>query len=926
MLNNLRDSQQNNYQSQLENSLSNQVQQAFQSTVQFRVISFLLYFLMVLIVITLLISIVVANKYRQSQQLLLVGILMIPLLIVLFGCTLYVQLQFSDAKERLKKVPQEKQLNRWMYQSSITFFFFYTNQSQFTAIRLTYLYIVFAIFILIRNVSLLSKDEYSDDEDYKDLDETNNNDRINYQTKPEIRGNLLLSLIIFCSVLAFLFFIYEALKIVLTIYLKCRNRSVLQYQYTDVNLIIRWSKAFCGLFLVNHIGKMMILCTIFITPNSSSYVLIGSNIYYHFFMATLVNALFNEISSIQRPPQNDSSLFINHQVLIDSKLRSMQTKKAFQLLLITSFIFTIVGTCMFRIQIDTFNGILNFDIFILYDCSIVQLILLGLAIMKYLVIPQFNRENVRVYHTHIYIYKFLFINRAKLLINYFTIFYQSQLENSLSNQVQQAFQSTVQFRVISFLLYFLMVLIVITLLISIVVANKYRQSQQLLLVGILMIPLLIVLFGCTLYVQLQFSDAKERLKKVPQEKQLNRWMYQSSITFFFFYTNQSQFTAIRLTYLYIVFAIFILIRNVSLLSKDEYSDDEDYKDLDETNNNDRINYQTKPEIRGNLLLSLIIFCSVLAFLFFIYEALKIVLTIYLKCRNRSVLQYQYTDVNLIIRWSKAFCGLFLVNHIGKMMILCTIFITPNSSSYVLIGSNIYYHFFMATLVNALFNEISSIQRPPQNDSSLFINHQVLIDSKLRSMQTKKAFQLLLITSFIFTIVGTCMFRIQIDTFNGILNFDIFILYDCSIVQLILLGLAIMKYLVIPQFNRENVRIVQQQQAQAIEDQQLQTIENQQVRLSTEQAQLDMILRSQNDEIYENTRNRPPFKKVKNLDFVIQNENEKCDCIICLQPMVLSSDDPLLQLNCHSTHIFHKKCITDWLVQNKKCPLCNTQIL
>ncbi|CAK57411.1 unnamed protein product (macronuclear) [Paramecium tetraurelia] len=508
--------------------------------------------------------------------------------------------------------------------------------------------------------------------------------------------------------------------------------------------------------------------------------------------------------------------------------------------------------------------------------------------------------------------------------------YQSQLENSLSNQVQQAFQSTVQFRVISFLLYFLMVVIVITLLISIVVANKYRQSQQLLLVGILMIPLLVVLFGCTLYVQLQFSDAKERLKKVPQERYLNRWMYQSSIKFFFFYTNQSQFTAIRLTYLYIVFAIFILIRNVTNLSKDEYSEDEDYKDLDETNNDDRINYQTKPQIRGNLLLALIIFCSFLASLFFIYEALKIVLTIYLRCRNSSVLRYQYTDVNLnvlrVIRWSKAFCGLFLVNHIGKMMILCTIFITPNSSSYVLIGSNIYYHFFMATLVNALFNEISAIQRPPQNDSSLFINHQVLIDSKLRSMQTKKAFQILLITSFIFTIVGTCLFRIQIYTFSGILNFDIFIFYDCSITQLILLGLAILKYLVIPQFNRENVHIVQQQQAQGIEDQQLQTIENQQIRLSTEQAQLDMILRSQNDEIYENSRNKLPFKKVKNIDCIIQNENEKSDCIICLQPMVLSSDDPLLQLNCHNTHIFHKKCITDWLVQNKKCPLCNTQIL
>ncbi|CAD8083664.1 unnamed protein product [Paramecium primaurelia] len=512
--------------------------------------------------------------------------------------------------------------------------------------------------------------------------------------------------------------------------------------------------------------------------------------------------------------------------------------------------------------------------------------------------------------------------------------YQSQLENSLSNQVQQAFQSTVQFGIISFLLYVLMVLIVITLLISIVVANKYRQSQQLLLVGILLIPLLIVLFGCTLYILFQFSEAKERMNKIPQEKYLNRQMYQSSIKFLFFYTNQSKFTAIRLTYLYIVFAISILIQNLAFLSKDEYNDDEDYKDLDETNNNnnnnndDTINYQTRTQNNGNLLFPLIILCSILAFIFFIYEILKIALTIYFKCRNQSIPPYQYNDTNLnilkVIRWSKAFCGIFLVNNIGKMMILCTIFITPNSTSYILIGSNLYYHFFMATLVNALFNEISAIQRPPQNDSSIFINHQILIDSKLKSMNTKKVFQFLLLTSFIFTIIGTCIFRIEMDTQNGIINFDIFIFYDCAITQLILLGLANLKYLIIPYFNKGNSNIIHQ--IQVIEDQQQQTIENQQIRLSTEQAQLEMILRSQNDDNYDNSRNRPPFKKVKNIDFIIQNENEKSDCIICLQPMIFNLDDPILQLNCHNTHIFHKKCITDWLIQNKKCPLCNTQIL
>ncbi|CAD8112518.1 unnamed protein product [Paramecium sonneborni] len=502
----------------------------------------------------------------------------------------------------------------------------------------------------------------------------------------------------------------------------------------------------------------------------------------------------------------------------------------------------------------------------------------------------------------------------------------NQLENQINNQVEYAsIQQPIKFRSILFLLYSLMLLIVISLLISIVVANKNRQSQQILILGILLIPLLTVLLGCTFYTLLQLSEAEERFKKIPQEMQLNKQIYQSSITFFFFYTNQSKFTIIRLTQLYIIFAICILIQKIIILSQDEFYFEEN-QNLDDNSHN--MNNNDKKSIQPQMLLPLFILLSVLTFIFLMFEIMKIILIIYFNCRNQPIPSYQYNDLNLnilkVIRWSKAFCVIFLVNHIAKMMILCTIFVTPNSSSYVLIGSNLFYHFFMATIINTLFNDISSIKRPPQSDCSLFINHQILIDSIIKNMHTRKVFQILILISFIFTIVGTCIFRM--DEQNEIINHDIFIFYDCAIFQLILLGFALFKYLISPHFNK-SYNIVKQ--SNQVDDQQLQTVENQQIRLSTEQLQIEMMLRPQSDQMNGiNQISRSKLPRISNIlkNNILQTEDEKQDCIICLQPMIKNIGDQLIQLNCHSTHIFHKKCIRDWLAQNKKCPLCNTAIL
>ncbi len=48
-----------------------------------------------------------------------------------------------------------------------------------------------------------------------------------------------------------------------------------------------------------------------------------------------------------------------------------------------------------------------------------------------------------------------------------------------------------------------------------------------------------------------------------------------------------------------------------------------------------------------------------------------------------------------------------------------------------------------------------------------------------------------------------------------------------------------------------------------------------------------------------------------------------DCAICLLPF--SINDQLTYLPCDPRHHFHSNCIEPWLMQDSKCPICNTRI-
>jgi len=68
------------------------------------------------------------------------------------------------------------------------------------------------------------------------------------------------------------------------------------------------------------------------------------------------------------------------------------------------------------------------------------------------------------------------------------------------------------------------------------------------------------------------------------------------------------------------------------------------------------------------------------------------------------------------------------------------------------------------------------------------------------------------------------------------------------------------------------------------------------------------------------------KWIKNRKFKCVNENllptSSAICSICLEDYS-NTNEKICKIPCE--HIFHKKCIKDWLEENNTCPECRTEI-
>lgn len=61
--------------------------------------------------------------------------------------------------------------------------------------------------------------------------------------------------------------------------------------------------------------------------------------------------------------------------------------------------------------------------------------------------------------------------------------------------------------------------------------------------------------------------------------------------------------------------------------------------------------------------------------------------------------------------------------------------------------------------------------------------------------------------------------------------------------------------------------------------------------------------------------------VRNItNFIYQREDED-SCCICLE--AFKQDEELVRMHCE--HMFHEKCVTDWLKLNATCPMCRSKL-
>ncbi|PWA34488.1 RING/U-box superfamily protein [Artemisia annua] len=69
-------------------------------------------------------------------------------------------------------------------------------------------------------------------------------------------------------------------------------------------------------------------------------------------------------------------------------------------------------------------------------------------------------------------------------------------------------------------------------------------------------------------------------------------------------------------------------------------------------------------------------------------------------------------------------------------------------------------------------------------------------------------------------------------------------------------------------------------------------------------------------------NKLPIRIFENLSMMAQRDEELNECVICLQDFKNKEEGRELP-SCR--HIFHLKCIDDWLIRQSSCPICRRDV-
>jgi type II secretory pathway pseudopilin PulG len=101
----------------------------------------------------------------------------------------------------------------------------------------------------------------------------------------------------------------------------------------------------------------------------------------------------------------------------------------------------------------------------------------------------------------------------------------------------------------------------------------------------------------------------------------------------------------------------------------------------------------------------------------------------------------------------------------------------------------------------------------------------------------------------------------------------------------------------------------------------------------------MLLVNRRGELFEEQRRETGRRAIEDkVRTFIKNKQRKYDsvkhpsdknvemCCICLDQFEEKGDDLVAQLDCNSKHVFHVKCLNEWIKNKCECPMCRDPIM
>ncbi|CAD8202723.1 unnamed protein product [Paramecium octaurelia] len=478
--------------------------------------------------------------------------------------------------------------------------------------------------------------------------------------------------------------------------------------------------------------------------------------------------------------------------------------------------------------------------------------------------------------------------------------------------------------------------IVINIIFCIFVASKNNDYSQIIYFCSLEIILKVIIIICLLYQYCQFIEAENKARFINDQNQpeieANILLYQSAFQFVIAFSNQSKYLWIKIILFYCSLSLLMLNVQVNQSQlpicmchnsiEDQYIEF-NYSELKCLLEKDcRIeDFETSsfPYLKQVTLMDWPLIVILLILLF-----ARVLIMPFACCfRKLRIKEYQHS-YNVIYKQTALSSGSFISGSIifsslVKLIVLSLLMVlTKNSSCYVLVASNLFYHILIAMVFNQIKYTINSEQAL---EDLCYKNYQILIDSILWMNNFKNTFfQGGLILCLIFTSVGQSYYE-RSDKSTNIMNYDIFIEFDCGIFQFIMLTILIYKYIIYQNCNKGRILVFNKYYHGSNQE------------LSTNQSSF------QNQSMIANSRiptqpnnatiNHQQTNRLKELKFlseeqsiykVVKHITTEADCLICLEQLTVEQAN-VVSLKCHHLHMFHFECIKQWFQHQTACPTC-----